>query len=725
MGTFRSNLPLGTSDAGVFVQGNVPNFDEALNSSSPEWVNRFGEQSLTYKGWTDRFSAALEAQRLEFQTFLESSGYSGWDTQYAAGIVLSSHNQGFTRCDVNGTACLFYTPKGDTPLPYTTTGEWANESGLFVVRGDDSVSQLLSTFISGLKAEGGAQEVGYSSMNVLQRLSAEVYPDDFGAIGDGSNDDTAALMEWASKTTGALALKRGSTYLCKSPLTLNSSVYGHGATIAFDIPATMNAIITTSDDVILHNFQTKLLSGPSQNPADYGDAGGVSFHIEGDNVNLSRVRAIDFVNGVQWVPNGSDINSGTITNSIINVVGRGLLVARNESGGQVTNQAKNIISSGNRYILQEENLPAGTNREGLNGILVKWPSEGFKSINDVIRNSPEHAVYGQGSSMLFENLDVSKPDSAIGDGLKLSCPDGGNPGVGRFASAIVNGFKSRGYGIGIHSQFRTKNLVLNNLDIDGSGNTLAAQSYSVYCSNPSNESEGLIGNNWRIGGNRTAIAQISIGGRLRIDGVDMSNPVGDIEAMFGVDGPGSYGVLRDINSYSTKQTGYSLYIGASIGHMITVEDYTGSGTLGPLVNANAEGKVKFVRSHHNGLSISHMEGSQIFSLSSKQFSSMTMLNAGFSAGFVMPQPALISAISLNLNESPTGGYISISIRKNYSQAIGFDIPVADIKNGHYTFLFSAAERIHLSKGDYLQFLVSSGNASWGDSSTPITATVSF
>lgn len=150
MGNFRSDLPIGTSDAEVFLSGNVPNLDEAMNSQQPDWFNRFGIKSLTYKGMLDRFDTSLTSQEQvftnqlarqseEFQRFLDSSGYSGWDTQYAAGIVLNSHNQGFTRCESDGTACMFYTPLGTTPLPYTTTGDWSSESALFVARSADDV----------------------------------------------------------------------------------------------------------------------------------------------------------------------------------------------------------------------------------------------------------------------------------------------------------------------------------------------------------------------------------------------------------------------------------------------------------------------------------------------------------------------------------------------------------------------------------------------------------
>lgn len=53
MGTFRSNLPLGTSDPTVFVEGNVPNLDEALNSQENIWYDRFGNPHPTIQAAVD------------------------------------------------------------------------------------------------------------------------------------------------------------------------------------------------------------------------------------------------------------------------------------------------------------------------------------------------------------------------------------------------------------------------------------------------------------------------------------------------------------------------------------------------------------------------------------------------------------------------------------------------------------------------------------------------
>lgn len=169
MGTFRSNLPLGTSDPDVFIDGNVPNLDEAMNSSSREWTNRFGARSLTYRGVQEKFNDSLLSQETRFSDFLASSGYSGADRPYAAGIQINSHNEGFVKCDSGGQACLFYTPRGDTPLPYTTNGDWPTESALFVVRGDDALRQEL------LSDSGGANMIGFKRTPLSESIDSVAF----------------------------------------------------------------------------------------------------------------------------------------------------------------------------------------------------------------------------------------------------------------------------------------------------------------------------------------------------------------------------------------------------------------------------------------------------------------------------------------------------------------------------------------------------------------------
>lgn len=184
-----SELPIGTDDYSAFEE-NVSNIDRYANDRANEKTkNRKGEDAYTMYGLEQRvgrlvdgagsaFDAFIQESRDDYQNFLDSSGFSGWDIQYAEGIVLNSHSQGFTRCEPDGASCLFYTPRGDTPLPYTTTGDWGSESSLFVVQnGDVALRQDLASPI-------GDTLISTGTRTQFQKNSDTLNPIDFLSIRD-------------------------------------------------------------------------------------------------------------------------------------------------------------------------------------------------------------------------------------------------------------------------------------------------------------------------------------------------------------------------------------------------------------------------------------------------------------------------------------------------------------------------------------------------------------
>ena len=144
-----ADYPIGTNAFPAFER-NVENLDTAIvDRGSENFPDRKGVQRYTYHGIEQRadrlltgqaqqFDSFMASSADQFQRFIEASVFSGWDREYAAGIVLNSHNEGFVRCEQDGSACLFFTPKSDTPLPYTTTGDWASESSLFTAQNGDT-----------------------------------------------------------------------------------------------------------------------------------------------------------------------------------------------------------------------------------------------------------------------------------------------------------------------------------------------------------------------------------------------------------------------------------------------------------------------------------------------------------------------------------------------------------------------------------------------------------
>lgn len=160
-----SNKPV-PSDSIEDLKLNVLVEDVVVTSKEKEYTpNRLGEEILTLHGMEKKHARMLAYQKEQFETFLSSSGFQDLGS-YRPGLLITSKNQGFTRC-VSGQGCSFYTPSVGLELPYQTTGDWQVEGGFFVVRGDYSLRQDLAL------ASPGAGIVGYSP--------ASAYPD--GSVG--------------------------------------------------------------------------------------------------------------------------------------------------------------------------------------------------------------------------------------------------------------------------------------------------------------------------------------------------------------------------------------------------------------------------------------------------------------------------------------------------------------------------------------------------------------
>lgn len=130
-------------------------------------------------------------------------------------------------------------PTLPTPVPYQVIG-W-NATGTGLQNTDPTYSTLLATDLASGTAGKGARMVAYVLRlagsvwrSVEAKLSDTISVKDFGAVGDGVTDDTAALQAALTAAAGRRLFAPGGTYIA-SPLVIYSGTTlvgeGPGATI--------------------------------------------------------------------------------------------------------------------------------------------------------------------------------------------------------------------------------------------------------------------------------------------------------------------------------------------------------------------------------------------------------------------------------------------------------------------------------------------------------------
>ena len=169
MTTFNTGNPIGSVDPRDLYD-NAENLDEAVNTRTDEsWDDRFGVARKTWWGMEQ-----------DFQQFLINSGYENIG-DYAAGLEITARNQIFWR---DGE---LYRAGAVLELPYTTTGDWGDEEGMFVAVGDQALRQELAS-------DTGTDLIGYGdgtlslALSELFNSSLQLTPKNFGIV-DGISDD--------------------------------------------------------------------------------------------------------------------------------------------------------------------------------------------------------------------------------------------------------------------------------------------------------------------------------------------------------------------------------------------------------------------------------------------------------------------------------------------------------------------------------------------------------
>lgn len=171
MTTYNTGNPVGSTDPRDLYD-NAQNMDNLVNGSTPTYADRLGVQRRTL--------AQIDA---DAQAILSGIGYAP-PVAYASGISLTLTTQ---TVEYSGEV---YAPKL-ADLPFTTSGTF--ETAKFRL--------IQGLAAADLAASGGASLVGYLpagtgavATDVQSKLRESVSVKDFGAVGDGVADDTAAIQ---------------------------------------------------------------------------------------------------------------------------------------------------------------------------------------------------------------------------------------------------------------------------------------------------------------------------------------------------------------------------------------------------------------------------------------------------------------------------------------------------------------------------------------------------
>ncbi|WP_457978044.1 SGNH/GDSL hydrolase family protein [Ectopseudomonas composti] len=149
---FNTGNPIGSKDPRDLAD-NAVNFDDALNTTSPSWRDRFG---LMRKSW-----AGLES---EFYAWLADQGFESSILTYVDGspLAVQRPTQLIQRA---GSPGLLFSVRLPASFPVTLSGSWAAAQPLLTVRADNALRSELASSV-------GASMIGRGAGTVDAELSA-------------------------------------------------------------------------------------------------------------------------------------------------------------------------------------------------------------------------------------------------------------------------------------------------------------------------------------------------------------------------------------------------------------------------------------------------------------------------------------------------------------------------------------------------------------------------
>lgn len=212
--------PNGSDDPRDLID-NAKIADKLINSSDLTWPGRLGKILKTWAGIVKEFydsqvlreTVFVESQNdkeARFQQLMDNSEYEPMG-DYAAGINITSRNQIIWK---DGE---YYRIAASATIPYTTTGNWAVDSSKFVSVGDAALRQDIS-------------------LNALRAQNPSVRDAPYGAVGDGSANDTAAFSAFEALFSGRMIDLAGRTFFVDQAPTKNGYYNGSFKVSGFTKP---------------------------------------------------------------------------------------------------------------------------------------------------------------------------------------------------------------------------------------------------------------------------------------------------------------------------------------------------------------------------------------------------------------------------------------------------------------------------------------------------------
>ncbi|TWW38935.1 structural protein [Pseudomonas aeruginosa] len=147
MTTYATGNPLGSKDPRDLYD-NAENFDAAMNDRvNTTWNDRFGVTRPTLKGYEEQFNY-----------FLAGSGFENPPLMYVDGSPLTV-DRATQIIDRGGN---LYSVKLPSSFPVVLSGDWSEDEGLLVVRGDQSLRQEITS----TSPSEGSSIIGNSTVSV-------------------------------------------------------------------------------------------------------------------------------------------------------------------------------------------------------------------------------------------------------------------------------------------------------------------------------------------------------------------------------------------------------------------------------------------------------------------------------------------------------------------------------------------------------------------------------